>query len=117
MTDVRLKPIRAVDRALITKLAAPYYEEVAADLGIDANLAIERQFADTSRRNWINFSKQDLADFAFTYEGEPDCWEIAEFCILPQHRRKGIGRRAVQLLLTNSPSRDTWGPRDRCSFS
>lgn len=95
--------VRIFEEAILTYLAE-----------IDPNLATQQVAKEASgeflnapgaHAYWITHAAQK-SGFALIKEECPDHWNLAEFSIFAQHRRKGLGRKALDALFSRHPG--TW---------
>ncbi|WP_027256755.1 MULTISPECIES: GNAT family N-acetyltransferase [Leisingera] len=93
------------ERALLAAALAPYFAETAPHAAIDPT---ERAGQMLHRKDvtafWIRNGAQRIG-FAIVLNLTDDRRELSEFCILPQHRRRGWGQEAACLILQEFPGR------------
>jgi ribosomal protein S18 acetylase RimI-like enzyme len=111
MSAVELRPIAAGEHAAFLEMLAAYLEELDAyELPLDPAPPVEayaRAFADDpggQRLEWI-VAGEERAGFLVSRivpdwpEEERAVGEVLECYVLPAHRRRGVGRAAVEVWL------------------
>ncbi|MEX0303156.1 MAG: GNAT family N-acetyltransferase [Leisingera sp.] len=93
------------EQALFAAALAPYFAEVAPQAAIDPT---ERARQMLHRKDvtafWIRKEASRIG-FAIVLNLPDDRRELSEFCILPQHRRQGLGQEAAIMILREFPGR------------
>lgn len=81
---------------------APYNPEIKSDLAVDyASFYLARQFVGNISVYLLKTQEDETVGFIIVGSGETDTapktnWCIHEFYILPKHRRKGFGTKALE---------------------
>ena len=115
----RLSAARPADHLLLSNLLELYIHDLSASfphvrLGADGRFGypgLASYWAEPERR--FAFLIEDggqTAGFVLATRGspavpDPDVYDVAEFFVLRQHRRTGVGRRAAALLWERLPGR------------
>ncbi|WP_415400698.1 GNAT family N-acetyltransferase [Tateyamaria sp. SN3-11] len=97
--EVTLAPLPRADAAWLHRVAAPYFAELAPDIGPIAADRFDIWFSDPNRSAHVICADQDRVGFALIRLCDSGQREISEFCILPDQRSRGIGEQAVQQCL------------------
>ena len=121
LEDVSLAPATATDAGLLSNLLELYIHDLSAafpgvELGADGRFGYpplslywsepERRFAFLIKCNTrvVGFA---LATRGSPVTEDPDTFDVAEFFVIRQYRRCGVGRRAAHLLWARLPGRWT----------
>ncbi|CUH99193.1 GNAT family N-acetyltransferase [Leisingera aquaemixtae] len=103
--SLTLSLIMPREQALLAAALAPYLAEVAPRASIDpARCAGQMLNRKDVTAFWIRNGTQRIG-FAIVLNLPDDRRELSEFCILPQHRRRGWGQEAARTLLREFPGR------------
>jgi len=116
--NVRLE-VRTANKAeepLIKSLLDAYLRELSSyrDIAVDATMVVDYPYlhlywSELERYPFILRSSSELAGFALIRQiaAQPaTCMSVAEFYVVPDKRRQGLGRAAAQLLWKRFPG--TW---------
>lgn len=102
---VSLSLILPRQEAQLTAMLAPYFHEIAPEIGIDP---IKRAQQMLHRKDvtafWIQKDESRIG-FALVLNLPDDRRELSEFCISPKYRRQGLGQAAARLILQEFPGR------------
>ena len=115
----RLSAAGPADHALLSNLLELYIHDLSAafphvKLGPDGRFGypgLASYWAEPDRRfAYVIEESGQTAGFVLATRGspalpDPDVYDIAEFFVLRQHRRSGVGRRAAPLLWKELPGR------------
>ena len=110
--EVDIREARSSDRDIIAGLLETYLQELAqyADFTIDATVTLrypylDPYFTEAGRHPFLIWRDDQIAGFVLVRDPASTGarWQVAEFYITPEHRRMGIGRRAITSLWRRFP--------------
>lgn len=99
---VSISHLQAADHAWLKRRYAAYLHEIAPGL---RPAPLTKWWREPHRRTIDLNVKARRIGFALLCRPGPGCWEVAEFCILPDHRRLGHGLAAARTVLGSRPGR------------
>jgi predicted acetyltransferase len=92
---VALREARLDDRELLRRLVADYLFEF--DGRTEPYPDFDAFWAEPERLPFLIEADAEVVGFCLIRVRD-DCWSIAEFSVVPEHRRAGIGRAAVNAI-------------------
>ncbi len=109
--SISLRPATAADKPVIANLIQFYLYDMTEFMPfpVGSDGRFEYDFLDRFWRHpYLIMSGDEVAGFALVVDqcpltGRVPCWFMAEFFVLRAYRKRGVGRRAVNLALAAHP--------------
>ena len=98
---ITIRPLEAADKAWLVPAFEAYLTGIAPDTAIDP---IDQWWAEALQETFV-ITNPEVVGFAMIWRHDDATWTLSEFCILPDLRRQGVGRAAVEALLRARPGR------------
>ncbi|HUY97691.1 MAG TPA: GNAT family N-acetyltransferase [Verrucomicrobiae bacterium] len=109
---VRLEPVREPDKQILANLLQLYCHDFSPIRGDELTAHgtfvyrfLDMHFGEGGRDAYFVRHRAQLAGFAMSRTLAGGAREVAEFFVVQAHRRRGVGRRAAQLLFARHPGR------------
>ena len=103
--SVSVARLPASEQAWLHSVIAPYFIELAPDIGPPLPGEMERWWQDPGHSAWVIADNEEKVGFALILTHRDATRELAEFGIVPECRNRGLGAQAFACLLQTLPGR------------
>lgn len=96
---VRIRQLQRDEKTWLHALAIANFSEIAPELPEPHPAHYDSYWTDADRDPFALLKDDQKIGFAMVRKRHDDAWELAEFYIMPEHRRRGFGKAAARAVL------------------